>query len=99
MTDFEELNKRVAALFENCREVSGDSSNNAELLIKNHIQLIEARTADLFLEEFNSSSPKKYSDFDTLILSLHKILAAELDEIEKLLVYAENSVKSGAKRS
>ena len=57
MTDFEELNKRVAALFENCREVSGDSSNNAELLIKNHIQLIEARTADLFLEEFNSSSP------------------------------------------
>ena len=94
MTDFEELNKRVAALFENCREVSGDSSNNAELLIKNHIQLIEARTADLFLEEFNSSSPKKYSDFDTLILSLHKILAAELDEIEKLLVYAENSVSS-----
>lgn len=94
MTDFEELNKRVAALFENCREVSDDSSNNAELLIKNHIQLIEARTADLFLEEFNSSSPKKYSDFDTLILSLHKILAAELDEIEKLLVYAENSVSS-----
>lgn len=85
MTDFEELNIKVVQLFANCKEVSADTGNTAELLIKNHLQLIEARTADLFLEEFNSSAPKKYSDFDNLILSLHKILAAELDEIETLL--------------
>lgn len=94
MTDFEELNTKVVQLFANCKEVSDDTGSTAEILIKNYLQLIEARTADLFLEEFNSSAPKKYSDFDNLILSLHKILAAELDEIETLLVYAENSVSS-----
>lgn len=58
------------------------------------MELINARTPELFLKQFNSPVQREYSEFDVLILSIHEIMAKELEEIEKLLVRVENAVSS-----
>ncbi|MDE5681740.1 MAG: hypothetical protein K2I05_05370, partial [Mailhella sp.] len=90
----EKINESIVELFKNCSEFSRNETMDAEKLIEEYMELINSRTPELFLKQFNSPVQRKYSEFDRLILSVHEIMAGELEEIEKLLVRVENAVSS-----
>ncbi len=94
MAELKKINESIVELFKNCSEFSRNETRDAEVLIEKYMELINARTPELFLKQFNSPVQREYSEFDVLILSIHEIMAKELEEIEKLLVRVENAVSS-----
>lgn len=94
MAELKKINESIVELFKNCSEFSRNETRDAEVLIEEYMELINARTPELFLKQFNSPVQREYSEFDVLILSIHEIMAKELEEIEKLLVRVENAVSS-----
>lgn len=94
MTHIDRLNKRVSSLFEECGELVFEKNNSAEALICEYLPLITERTPYLLIEEFNTTDEIEHSAVDRLILSLHKIIADELTETDKLVVHVENTVSS-----